>query len=104
MARVFITGSSDGLGLMAARLLIEEGQHASAAADNCPSILVSLDAGPPDNHLGPGGGQPGGHAEADAAVTAGHDRDMAIQIEDSHLALAFLPAAPPGNAADSYFG
>jgi NAD(P)-dependent dehydrogenase (short-subunit alcohol dehydrogenase family) len=25
MARVFITGSSDGLGLMAARLLIEQG-------------------------------------------------------------------------------
>jgi NAD(P)-dependent dehydrogenase (short-subunit alcohol dehydrogenase family) len=27
MARIFITGSSDGLGLMAARLLIEEGHH-----------------------------------------------------------------------------
>ena len=27
MARVFITGSSDGLGLMAARLLIDEGHE-----------------------------------------------------------------------------
>ena len=27
MARVFITGSSDGLGLMAARLLIEQGHE-----------------------------------------------------------------------------
>ena len=27
MARVFITGSSDGLGLMAARLLIDEGDE-----------------------------------------------------------------------------
>jgi NAD(P)-dependent dehydrogenase (short-subunit alcohol dehydrogenase family) len=32
MARVFITGSSDGLGLMAARLLIEEGHSVIAHA------------------------------------------------------------------------
>jgi NAD(P)-dependent dehydrogenase (short-subunit alcohol dehydrogenase family) len=32
MARVFITGSSDGLGLMTARLLIEEGHSVIAHA------------------------------------------------------------------------
>ena len=44
MARVFITGSSDGLGRMAAELLIEQGHkvvlHArddARAAETCPS-------------------------------------------------------------------
>jgi len=34
MARVFITGSSDGLGLMAARLLIDQGRHQRLRAPN----------------------------------------------------------------------
>ena len=47
MARVFITGSSDGLGLMAAKLLIEQG-HASCtlpgevAMANYNSDLISV--------------------------------------------------------------
>jgi NAD(P)-dependent dehydrogenase (short-subunit alcohol dehydrogenase family) len=34
MSRIFITGSSDGLGLMAARLLVEEGHHITLHARN----------------------------------------------------------------------
>jgi NAD(P)-dependent dehydrogenase (short-subunit alcohol dehydrogenase family) len=34
MSRVFITGSSDGLGLMAARLLVEGGHHVTLHARN----------------------------------------------------------------------
>ena len=34
MSRVFITGSSDGLGLMAARLLVERGHHVTLHARN----------------------------------------------------------------------
>ncbi len=44
MARVFITGSSDGLGLMAAQLLVEEGHsvvQAWLAVSDDPAATVS---------------------------------------------------------------
>jgi NAD(P)-dependent dehydrogenase (short-subunit alcohol dehydrogenase family) len=34
MSRVFITGSSDGLGLMAGQLLVEQGHHVVVHARN----------------------------------------------------------------------
>src|SRR5580704_3470429 len=53
MARVFITGSSDGLGLMAAKLLLEQGhsvvlqarnearaQHARTAAPGAEAVVI----------------------------------------------------------------
>jgi NAD(P)-dependent dehydrogenase (short-subunit alcohol dehydrogenase family) len=44
MARVFITGSSDGLGLMAARLLLEEGHMVVAHAHPAARSPESQDA------------------------------------------------------------
>ena len=46
MARVFITGSSDGLGLMAARLLIEQGHEVVVHGRNEGRSPEALEAAP----------------------------------------------------------
>lgn len=46
MARVFITGSSDGLGLMAARLLIEQGHRAVLHARNAARAEQAMASAP----------------------------------------------------------
>ncbi len=45
MARVFITGSSDGLGLMAAKLLIEQGHEVVAHGQNDARRVDALRGG-----------------------------------------------------------
>ena len=49
MARVFITGSSDGLGLMAARLLIDQGHevvlHGRNEGRRCDALAAAAGAG-----------------------------------------------------------
>ncbi len=47
MARAFITGSSDGLGLMAARLLLEEGHSVIARARGEQRAVETLASGIP---------------------------------------------------------
>ena len=46
MARIFITGSSDGLGRMAARLLVEEGHEVVLHARDAARRRTALDAVP----------------------------------------------------------
>ena len=46
MARIFITGSSDGLGRMAAQLLVEEGHEVVLHARDAPRSRTALDAVP----------------------------------------------------------
>ena len=46
MARVFITGSSDGLGLMAARILIEQGHQVVLHGRNPERAKTALAAAP----------------------------------------------------------
>ena len=46
MARVFITGSSDGLGLMAAKLLIEQGHEVVLHGRNDDRSRDALTAAP----------------------------------------------------------
>ena len=45
VTRVFITGSSDGLGLMAAKLLIEQGHETEPSDD--PVMNTRVTAAPP---------------------------------------------------------
>ena len=50
MAKVFITGSSDGLGLMAARILIQQGHQVVLHGRNPECAETALDAAPGAAH------------------------------------------------------
>ena len=50
MAKVFITGSSDGLGLMAARILIQQGHQVVLHGRNHERAEAALDAAPGAAH------------------------------------------------------
>jgi len=67
--------------------------RATALREHAPPVLLERMLGggvlfgvrPPDHEVGPGGRQPLGHAQADAAVAAGDDGDLARQVEQFHL-------------------
>jgi NAD(P)-dependent dehydrogenase (short-subunit alcohol dehydrogenase family) len=48
MSRVFISGSSDGLGLMAARLLVDGGHEVTLHARNTARARLAVDRLPGD--------------------------------------------------------
>jgi NAD(P)-dependent dehydrogenase (short-subunit alcohol dehydrogenase family) len=50
MAKVFITGSSDGLGLMAARILIQQGHQVLLHGRNPERAKAALAAAPGAEH------------------------------------------------------